>query len=151
MVTELMKCKSRSGPLTFLTYYWANLCDFFFTLKSFRIHCQRIHSFFRHDDADRTAITSNNRNYDHCHSSIAPSYVTYVLHEKPSHTRNTRASSHTMPLLSRPAHNNATLGRSFSFDPSVWNSILKCDRCAPSLSSSKSPFQICLFRSFCED
>ena len=44
-----------------------------------------------------------------------------MLHEKPSHTRNTRASSHTMPLLSRPAHNKATLGRSFSFDPSANN------------------------------
>ena len=32
----------------------------------------------------------------HCHSSIAPSYVTEMLHKKLSHTRN---SSYTMPLL----------------------------------------------------
>ena len=52
----------------------------------------------------------------HCHSSTAPSYVTGTLHRKPLHTRNTRSSSYTMPLLNRPAHSMATLGdRSFSF------------------------------------
>ena len=51
----------------------------------------------------------------HCHSSTAPSFVTYMLHIKPLHTRNTRSSSYTMPLLNRPAHSKATLGdRSFS-------------------------------------
>ena len=35
----------------------------------------------------------------HCHSSTAPSYVTGMQHGKPLHTRNTRSSSHTMPLL----------------------------------------------------
>ena len=60
----------------------------------------------------------------HCHSSTAPSYVTGMLHRKPLHTRNTRSSSYTMPLLNRPAHSKATLGdRSFSFASSVWNSI----------------------------
>ena len=50
----------------------------------------------------------------HCHSSTAPSYVTDMLHKKPLHTRNTRSSSYTMPLLNRPAHSKATLGdRSF--------------------------------------
>ena len=50
----------------------------------------------------------------HCHSSTAPSYVTGMLHRQPLHTRNTRSSSYTMPLLNRPAHNKATLGdRSF--------------------------------------
>ena len=50
----------------------------------------------------------------HCHSSTAPSYVTGMLHRKPLHTRNTRSSSYTMPLLNRPAHSKATLGdRSF--------------------------------------
>ena len=34
-----------------------------------------------------------------CHSSTAPSYVTDMLHKKQSHTRNTRSSSYTMPLL----------------------------------------------------
>ena len=52
----------------------------------------------------------------HCHSSTAPSCVTDMLHRKPLHTRNTRSSSYTMPLLNRPAHSKATLGdRSFSF------------------------------------
>ena len=61
----------------------------------------------------------------HSHSSTAPSYVTGMLHRKPLHIRNTRSSSHTMPLLKRPAHCMATLGdRSFSFaSSSVWNSI----------------------------
>ena len=50
----------------------------------------------------------------HCHSSTPPSYVTDILHKKPLHTRNTRSSSYTMPLLNRPAHSKATLGdRSF--------------------------------------
>ena len=50
----------------------------------------------------------------HCHSSTAPSFVTDMLHRKPLHTRNTRSSSYTMPLLNRPAHSKATLGdRSF--------------------------------------
>ena len=35
----------------------------------------------------------------HCHSSTAPSYVADMLQKKPSHTRNTRSSSCTMPLL----------------------------------------------------
>ena len=46
----------------------------------------------------------------HCHSSTAPSYVTGMQHRKPLHTRNTRSSSYTMPLLNRPAHSKATLG-----------------------------------------
>ena len=46
----------------------------------------------------------------HCHSSTAPSFVTDMLHKKPLHTRNTRSSSYTMPLLNRPAHSKATLG-----------------------------------------
>ena len=71
----------------------------------------------------------------HCRSSIAPSYVTDMLHRKLLHTRNTRSSSYTMPLLNRPAHSYATLGdRSFS----VWNSIPNDVRCAPPLSSFKS-------------
>ena len=76
----------------------------------------------------------------HCHSSTAPSYVVAMLHKKPSHTRKTRSSSYTMPLLNRPAHSKATLGdRSFSFaSSSVWNSIPNDVRCAPSLSSFKS-------------
>ena len=67
----------------------------------------------------------------HCHSSTAPSYVTDMLHEKPSHTRNTRSSSYTMPLLNRPAHSKATLcDRSFSFaSSSVWNHSKLCQVC----------------------
>ena len=85
----------------------------------------------------------------HCQSSTAPSYVTDMLHKKPLHTRNTRSSSYTMPLLNRPAHSKATLGdRSFSFaSSSVWNSIPNDVRCAPSLSSFKSRLKTYLFRS----
>ena len=51
----------------------------------------------------------------HCHSSTAPSYVADMLQKKPSHPRNTRSSSYTMPLLNGHAHSKATLGdRSFS-------------------------------------
>ena len=89
-------------------------------------------------------------------SSIAihlKSYVTDMLHEKPLHTRNTRTSSYTMPLLNRPAHSKATLGdRPFSFaSSSVWNSISNDVRCAPSLSSSKSRLKTYLFRSTYKD
>ena len=89
----------------------------------------------------------------HCHSSTAPSYVTDMLHKKPLHTRNTRSSSYTMPLLNRPAHSMATLGdRSFSFaSSSVWNSIPNDVRCAPSLLSFKSRLKTYLFRSVYKD
>ena len=89
----------------------------------------------------------------HCHSSTAPSYVTDMLHKKPLHTRNTRSSSYTMPLLNRPAHSKATLGdRSFSFaSSSVWNSIPNDVKCAPSLSSFKSRLKTYLFHSVYKD
>ena len=89
----------------------------------------------------------------HCHSSTAPSYVADMLHKKPSHTRITRSSSYTMPLLNRPAHSKATLGdRSFSFaSSSVWNTIPNDVRCAPSLSSSKSRLKTFLFCSLYKD
>ena len=89
----------------------------------------------------------------HCHSSTAPSYVADMLHGKPLHTRNTRSSSCTMPLLNRPAHSKATLDdHSFSFaSSSVWNSIPNDVRCAPSLSSFKSRLMTYLFRSAYKD
>ena len=89
----------------------------------------------------------------HCHSSTAPSYITDMLHKKPLHTRNTRSSSYTMPLLNRPAHSKATLGdRSFSFaSSSVWNSIPNDVRRAPSMSSFKSRLKTYLFRSVYKD
>ena len=89
----------------------------------------------------------------HCHSSTAPSYVTSMLHRKPLHTRNTRSSSYTMPLLNRPAHSKSTLGdRSFSFASfSVWNSIPNDVWCAPSLSSFKSRLKTYLFYSVYKD
>ena len=89
----------------------------------------------------------------HCHNSTAPSFVTDMLHRKPSHTCNTRSSSYTMPLINRPAHSKATLGdRSFSFaSSSVWNSIPNDVRCAPSLSSRKSRLTTCLFCSVYKD
>ena len=76
-------------------------------------------------------------------------YYYYYYYKKPLHTRNTRSSSYTMPLLNRPAHSKATLGdRSFSFaSSSVWNSIPNDVRCAPSLSSFKSRLKTYLFRS----
>ena len=85
----------------------------------------------------------------HCHSSTAPSYAVDMLHENPSHTRITRSSSYTMPLLNRPTHSKATLGdRSFSFaSSSVCDSIPNNVRCAPSLSSSMSRLKTYLFRS----
>ena len=69
----------------------------------------------------------------HCHSSTAPSYVTDMLQKKLPHACINCSSSHTMPLLNRPACNKATLDNcSFSF-ASVWNSIPNDVRCAPSL------------------
>ena len=88
----------------------------------------------------------------HCHSSTASSYVADMLQRKPSHTCNTRSSSYTMPLLNRPAHSKATLGRSFSFaSSSVWNSIPNDVRCAPSLSLFKSRLNTYLFCSVYKD
>ena len=88
----------------------------------------------------------------HCHSSTAPSYVADMLHKKPLHTRNTRSSSYTMPLLNRPAHSKATLGdRAFSLASSVWNSIQNDFRCAPSLSSFKSRLKTYLLCSVYKD
>ena len=89
----------------------------------------------------------------HSHSCTAPSYVADMLKKKPSHTRNTRSSSHTMPLLNRPAHSKAILGdHSFSFaSSSVWNSIPNDVRCAPSLSSFKSRLKTYLFCSVYKD
>ena len=68
----------------------------------------------------------------HCHSSTTPSYVTDMMHKKPSHTGNTRSSSYIMPILNRPALSKASLvDRSFSFASSfVWNSIPNDVRCA---------------------
>ena len=94
----------------------------------------------------------------HCHSSTAPSYVTDMLHRKPLHTRNTRSSSYTMPLLNRLAHSNAHKCIASELHISkhlvivhflllVWNSIPNDIRCAPSLSSFKSRLKTYLFRS----
>ena len=89
----------------------------------------------------------------HCHSSTAPSYVADMLHIKPSHTRNTRSSSYTIPLLNRHAHSKATVGdNSFSFaSSSVWNSIPNFVRCALSLLSFKSRLKTYLFCSVYKD
>ena len=89
----------------------------------------------------------------HCHSSTAPSHVADMLQKKSSHTRNTRSSSYTMPLLNRPAHSKATLGdRSFSFaSSSVWNSTPNDVRCVPSLSLCKSRMKRYLFRPVYKD
>ena len=42
--------------------------------------------------------------------STAPSYVTDMPLKTPLHSRHNHSSSHTMPLLNRPAHSKATLG-----------------------------------------
>ena len=85
----------------------------------------------------------------HCNSSTASSYDADMLHKKPLHSRNTRSSSYTMPLLNRPAHSKATLGdRSFSFASSfVWNSIPNDVWCDQSLKSSKSRLKTYLVHS----
>ena len=84
---------------------------------------------------------------NHCNSCTVPSYVADMLHIKPSHIRNDRNSSYTMPLLNKPAYSKATLGdRSLSCaSSSVWNSISNDVRYAPSLSSSMSRLMTCLF------
>ena len=88
----------------------------------------------------------------HCHRSTSPWYVADLLHKKPSHTRNTRSSSCTMPLLNRPAHSEATLGdRSFFASSSLWNSIPNYVWCAPSLSSFMSRLKTYLFSSVYKD
>ena len=89
----------------------------------------------------------------HCHSCTAPSYVADLLQKNPSHTRNTRSSSYTMPLPNIPVHSKATLGdRSFSFaSSSVWYSIPYDVRCDPSLPSSKSRLRTYLLRSVYKD
>ena len=89
----------------------------------------------------------------HCHSNTAPSYVADMLHRKLSHSRKSRSSSCTLPLLNRPALSKAILGdHSFSFvsssvSSSVWNCIQNDVRCAPSLSSFKYRLKTYLFRS----
>ena len=88
----------------------------------------------------------------HCHSSTAPSYVTDMLHIKQLHTRNSRSSSYTMPILNGPAHSKATHGdRSFSFASSCLELNSNDVRCAPSLSSFKSRLKTYLFRSVYKD
>ena len=89
----------------------------------------------------------------HRHSSTAPTYVTDMLHRKPLHTRNTRSSSYTMPLLNRSAHSKATLGccSIYFASSSVWNSIPNDVRYAPSMTSSKSRLKTYLLHSVYKD
>ena len=85
----------------------------------------------------------------HCHSSTAPSYVTGMLHRKPLHTRNTRSSSYTMPLLNRPAHNMATLGvRSFFPLLLMSGTLFQMMSGVPHHSSFKSCLKTYLFLQF---
>ena len=86
-----------------------------------------------------------------CHSSTAPSYVTDMLLERPSHTHNTHSSSYTMPLLNTCAHSKTTLDNHLFSFASVWNSIQDDFRCAPSLSSYKSRLKTYLFCSVYND
>ena len=50
-----------------------------------------------------------------CHSSTAPSNLKDMLLKRPSHFGNTRHISHTMPLLNRHVHSEASLGGDWSF------------------------------------
>ena len=63
----------------------------------------------------------------HCHSNTAKSNVIHVQQKKPSHYRNTRSCSNTMPLLNGPALSKKTFGdRSFySASSCIWNSNSK--------------------------
>ena len=78
----------------------------------------------------------------HCHSRTVPLYVADMLQKKPSHTRNTRSSLYTMPLLNRPAHSKVTFGDSSFFLFLLLSGTLFCVCCcrvlyvwfAPSLS-----------------
>ena len=76
----------------------------------------------------------------HSLSNNTPSYVTYMLQNKPSHTRNTRSRNYTMPLLNRPEHSKTTYGDSLItfVSSSVWNYFPNDVMCAPSLSSFMS-------------
>ena len=89
----------------------------------------------------------------HCYSSTAPSYVTDMLQKKPLHTRNTRSSSFTMPLLNRPAHSKATLGdRSFLLLLLLSGTLFQMMSGVPlSLSSFKSLLKTYLFHSVYKD
>ena len=85
---------------------------------------------------------------------VCATTATAVLHYHMSLTccrksHRTRSSSHTMPLLHRPAHSKATLAdRSFSFASSfVWNSISNVVRCTPSPLSHMSRLKTFMFRS----
>ena len=51
----------------------------------------------------RSACKIDCFNY-HCHSSTAPSYVTYMLQKKSSLSCNTHSSSHTMPVYNAYVH-----------------------------------------------
>ena len=71
----------------------------------------------------------------HCHNSTAPSYGRDMLQRRPSHTRSTRSSSHTMTLLNRPTHCRVTLGdRSLYFASSFRISTPNDARCTKSVS-----------------
>ena len=115
--------------------------------------------YFIYKIIETTSLTVDNDDVVHSDMNMSESairqilYVTDMLHKKPLHTRNTRSSSYTMPLLNRPAHSKATLGdRSFSFaSSSVWNSIPNDVKCAPSLSSFKSRLKTYLFHSVYKD
>ena len=158
----------------YICLYWTDIkwYNARLTATSFKCYIQLSHLFFTYLHFLQYLNKNNNNNksfhwlpvkvrstykiaclYYHCHNSTAPSYVTDMLHKRPLHTRNTRSSSHTIPLLNRPAHSKATLcDRSFSFASfSVWNSIPNDVRCAPSLSSFKSHLKTYLFRSVYKD
>ena len=115
------------------------------------LHTVSHNSTFYHSTALSMTLYHTNIALSHYRTLYHTSAL--VLHKKPLHTRNTRSSSYTMPLLNRPAHSKATLGDcSFSFaSSSVWNSIPNDVKCAPPLSSFKSRLKTYLFHSVYKD
>ena len=83
-----------------------------------------------------------------CHNSAAPSNVADMLQKKQSHTLNTRSSSYTLPLLSRPAHSKASRVIARFILLLLQSGTIPNDvRCDPSLSSSKPRLMTYLCRS----
>ena len=88
----------------------------------------------------------------HCTNSSAPSFVTDMLHQKPSHTSSSRSSSHTIPISNQFAHSKAIFsGRPFSITSSVCKSNPTDVRYVLSLSSFISRLDAFLFLSVLKD
>ena len=90
--------------------------------------------------------------WSECYKNVMALSAAYqrqmMVPEVPSHSRIIRSSSHTMPLLNRPAHSKGTRRDcSFSSASSARNSISNDVRCAVLLSSLISRLKMYLLRS----